>query len=171
MRQIERGVHLLVEQGRRVVVDARAALLEDHLALGRDLFGGEAQVLHAVGLHLHHGSEPLLGDALVVGGDVLAGEGVVLAAEPRDDLGELADRDLVGRLEHQVLEEVGDARYALGLVGGADLVPDHVGHDRGPVVGDDDHVHAVGERELGRAGLGAGIGNGKCGCEHHDCHG
>ena len=72
--------------------------------------------------------------------------------------------------EHQMLEKVGDARHALGLVGGADLVPDHVGHDRGPVVGDDDHVHAIGEGELGRAGLCAGIGNGKCGCEHRDCH-
>ena len=56
--------------------------------------------------------QPVLGDALEVGGGVLAGEGVVLAAEPGDDLGELADRDLVGRLEHQMLEEVGDARDA-----------------------------------------------------------
>ena len=60
-------------------------------ALGRDLLVGEAQVRHAVGLHLHHGAEPLLGDALEIGGDVLTGEGVVLAAELGDDLGEFAD--------------------------------------------------------------------------------
>ena len=125
---------------------------------------------HAVGLHLHHGAELLLGDALVVGGDVLAGEGVVLAAEPGDDLGELADRDLVGRLEHQVLEEVGDAGDALGLVGGADLVPDHVRDDGRPVIGDDDDLHAVGERELAGAGLGAGGDDLVCECEHEDGH-
>ena len=118
--------------------------------------GGEPQVGHPVGLHVHEGAELLLGDALVIGGHILAGEGVVLPAEPGDDLGELADRDLVGRLEHQVLEEVGDAGHALGLVGGADLVPDHVGDDGGPVVGDDDHLHAVGELELAGTRLGAG---------------
>ena len=105
-----------------------------------------------------------------VGGHVLAGEGVVLAAEPGDDLGELADRDLVGRLEHQVLEEVGDAGHALGLVGGADLVPDHVRDDGGAVVGDDDHLHAVGELELAGTRLGAGRDDLLSECEHCDCH-
>ena len=50
-------------------------------------------------------------------------------------LGEVADGDLVRRLEHQMLEEVRDAGDALGLIGGADLVPDHVRDDGGAVVG------------------------------------
>ena len=60
--------------------------------------------------------------------------------------------NLVGRLEHQMLEEMGDARDALGLVGGADLVPDHVGDDRRAVIGDHHDLQAVGELELTRAG-------------------
>ena len=107
-------------------------------------FSVEPQVDHAVGFHLHHRAEPILGDALEVCGRVLAGEGVVLAAEASDDFGELADRDLVGRLEHQMLEEVGDAGTSALLVGGADPVPDHVGDDGRAVVGDDHDLHAVG---------------------------
>ena len=95
--------------------------------------------------------EPVLGDALVVAGHVVAGEGVVLAAEPGDDLGELAGRDLVRRLEHQVLEEMRDARDARRLVGRADAIPDVVRHDRRAVVGHDDDLHAVGELELAHA--------------------
>ena len=67
------------------------------------------------------------------------------------------DGDLLGRLEHQVLEEVGDAGDAPRLVGGADPVPDHVGDDRRAVVGDDHHLHAVGELELVGAGGAGGI--------------
>ncbi len=116
-----------------------------------NLFFVEPQVDHAVGFHLHHLAEAVLGDALEIGGRVVAGEGVVLAAEAADDLGELADRDLVGRLEHQMFEEMGDAGFAAHLVGGADPVPDHVGDDRRAVVGNDDDLHAVGELELGGA--------------------
>ncbi len=121
---------------------------------------------HAIGLHLHQRPQLLLGDALMVGGDVLAGEGVVLAAELGDDLGEVADGDLVGRLEHQVLEEVRDARHALGLVGGADLVPDHVGDDRGAMIGDHHDVHAVRQLELGGTRIGGGGLLGECEHEH-----
>ena len=42
------------------------------------------------------------------------------------------------------------------LVGGADLVPDHLGHDRGAMVGDDQHLQAVAKRELDHAGAGLG---------------
>ena len=38
-----------------------------------------------------------------------------------------------------------------GLVGGADLVPHHVGDDRRAVIGDHHDVHAVGQLELGGA--------------------
>ncbi len=106
---------------------------------------------------LHDGAEPVLGDALEVARDVVAGEGVVLAAEAGDDLRELAERDLVRRLEHQVLEEVGDARDALGLVGGADLVPDHVRDDGCAVIRDHHDVDAVGELELARLRLRVGV--------------
>ena len=119
---------------------------------------------HAISLHLHQRLELILGDALVVGGDVLAGERVVLAAELGDDLGKVADGDLVRRLEHQVLEEVGDPGDALRLVGGTDLVPNHVRDDGCTVIGDDHDVHSVRQLELGSARLS---GDGLVGeCEH-----
>ncbi len=46
-----------------------------------------------------------------------------------------------------MLEEMREAGLAGRLVGGADLVPDHVRDHRRPAVGDDDDLHAVGERE------------------------
>ena len=105
----------------------------------------------------------VLGHALEIGGDVVVGEGVVLAAVPRNDLGELAWRDRLGALEHQMLEEMGNAGRAARLVGGADLVPDHLGHDRSAMVGDDQDLKTVAEREFDDAGarLGAVHRHGK----------
>ena len=40
------------------------------------------------------------------------------------------------------------------LVGRADPVPDHVRDDRRAMIGDDDHLHAVRELELGGARSG-----------------
>ena len=37
-------------------------------------------------------------------------------------------------LEHEVFEQVGDAGLSERLVGGTDLVPEHMAHDRHPVV-------------------------------------
>ena len=44
---------------------------------------------------------------------------------------------------------MGEAGLAGRLVGGADPVPDHVGDDRRPAVGDHDHFEPVGEGEVG----------------------
>ena len=49
-------------------------------------------------------------DALEVAGVVVAGEGVLLAADGRELLREAAGRILRGALEHQVFEEMRDAR-------------------------------------------------------------
>jgi hypothetical protein len=88
----------------------------------------------------------------------VAGEGIVLAAEPRDDLGEVAGGDLVRRLEHQVLEEVGDARDARRLVGRADAIPDVVGDDGRAMVRHDHHLQPVAELELADPAAGwAGV--------------
>lgn len=45
---------------------------------------------------------------------------------------------------------MGNAGFARRLVGAADLVPHHVADDRRPVVGNDDHLHAVVEHEIRR---------------------
>ena len=163
MMHEERGGHGLRELGRRIGLDPHAALLEHHVALGRHHRVVEDEAGHAVGLELHHGLEMLAGHALEIGGVVVGGEGVLLAAEPRDGLRELAGRVLLGALEHQVLEEMGDAGLAERIVGRAVAVPDHVGDDRRAVIGNDDDVEAVVEREgadLGSARLGAPEGRG-----------
>ena len=90
----------------------------------------------------------LLGDALEIGGVVVAGEGVLLAADLGHRFRELALADAFGALEHQMFEEMGDARLARGIVGGAVAIPHHMGDDRGAVVGNDDHRHAVVELAL-----------------------
>jgi hypothetical protein len=85
----------------------------------------------------------LRGDPLEIGRVVVGREGVLLAAQRRDDLRELARRMALGALEHQVFEEMRDAGSADRIVGRAVLVPDHVGHDRHAPVGDDDHLEPV----------------------------
>ena len=140
------GVDLLDKQRVGAVFDARAPLLEDHVALRPDHLVGEDQVAHAVGLVAHHRRQRVRRHGLVEGGVVLGGEGVLAAA----DLGDLGAEFawlVVGRaLEHQMFEEMRDAGFAGRLVGAADLVPDHVGDDRGAVIRDDDDLHAVVEQ-------------------------
>ena len=129
-------------------------LLEDDVALGQHHLVGEHQAGHAVGLEFHHGLELLARHALVIAGVVVRGEGVFLAADARRRLREPAGRILRGALEHQVFEEMREAGFARRLVGGADLVPDHVGDDRRAVVGNDDQLEPVRQREVGDLGAG-----------------
>ena len=91
----------------------------------------------------------------------MAREGVVLAAETADNLGKLANGNLIGRLEHQMFEKVGDPRRAALLVGSTDAIPDHVRNDRRPMIGDDHHLQAVRQGELGGAWAGLGERGGR----------
>ncbi len=107
--------------------------------------------------------ELLARHALEVAGVVGRGEGVLVAADAQHGLRELAGRVLGGALEHQMLEEMRQPRFAGRLVGRADLVPDHLRHDRRAVIGDHHHLQPVVEREAGGAfrgdgGLGAEAG-------------
>ncbi len=166
---VQRRRHLLCKDARGDVLGAHAALLDDHLALGLDLPFAQSQVHHPVGFHLHERPQAVLGDALVVACVVGAGEGVVLAAEARDDSGEFPGRELLRRLEHQVLEEMGDARYARRLVGGAYAEVHHVGDDRRSIVRHDHENEAVGQFELADAVGGIGLGSGKAWDHEHEC--
>ena len=149
--EIERGGDLLAEARSRVVGDALVILLENHLKLGPHLVVGQRKAGHAIGLEVHQGREMLARRALEIGRVVGRREGVFLPAEGRDGAAEVAERILGGALEHQVFEEMGDAGLAGRLVGRADLVPHHVSDDRRAVVGNDDYVQAVREREMGDA--------------------
>ena len=63
---------------------------------------------------------------------------------------------LRGALEHQMFEKVREPRMAGRFVGGADLVPDHVGHDRRAVIVYHDDFETVLESEVSDAGFGFG---------------
>ena len=73
-------------------------------------------------------------------------------------LRELALRMGLGALEHQMFEEMGDARLARRIVGRAVAVPDHVGDDRRAAVGNDDDRQAVVEPEVDDAARGGARG-------------
>ncbi len=143
----QRRLRLLPHDRARIVLGAGAALFENHQPFAVDLLLRDRQVGHPVGLDLHHHFQAVAGHALVIAGIVARGQRVLLAAIGGDDLGEHAGGQGVGTLEHQMLEEMRDARFARRLIGRAGLVPHHVQHDRRAPVGDHDHLQAVGQGE------------------------
>ena len=158
MVEVERGVHLLAQPRRRIVGDPHILLFQHDVELGPHHLVGEHQSGHSVGLELHHGLELVARHALEIAGVVGGGEGVLLAADGGDDLGKAPSRVLGGALEHQMFEEMGKPRLARRLVGGADLVPQHVGDHRRAVIGNDDDLETVREREVGDLGADPGVG-------------
>jgi len=107
--QEETGVDRLVQERLRIIVDAGAALLQDHLALRQHDLVIKNESGHAIGLELHHELEPVGGDILIEGGVIMGGEGIIAPAILGDDPGKGAGRHGFGPLEHQMLEEMGDA--------------------------------------------------------------
>ena len=145
----QRRLHRLAELRARIGVAMHAPLLEHHVALGGDDVVGQHEPGHPVGLELHAGLEVLFRDLLEIGGEIVAGEGVLLAADLGDEFGELALGMGLRALEHQMFEEMGDARLAHRIVRRAVAVPDHMGDDRRAMVGNDDDLEAVFESEMG----------------------
>ena len=144
MQREERRLHGFLQLRLRPVIGAHAALLDHHLKLVIDVFDVvELEVHHAVRFHLHHERQAIPGDLFPIGGIVRRGEGVVLAAIARDDQRELLARHLLGALEHQMFEEMGEAGLQGRLVRAADLVPDHLNHDRRAVIRDHHDLQAV----------------------------
>ena len=143
MIEIENPKQPLVQDGVGVLLDPVAALVQHHVALGRDRFVRQHEIGHAVGLERHHLGEVLFRDALEEGRVVVRGEGVFVAADRRHTAAELVARMGRRALEHQVLEEVRNARLTRRLVGRPDLVPHHVRDNGCPVVRDHRDLHAV----------------------------
>ena len=145
-----------------------------HVALGEDARLGRREVRHAIGLHAHDEVEPVRGDVLDEGGVVDRGEGLEAPAVLLDGPVELALGELVGRLEHQVLEEMRVPDCPGRSVGRSDAIPEHLGDRGSAVVLDDDDRQAVVEREaragrapLRRRGRGAVEGAGGRGQARH----
>ena len=166
MIEIERRHDLLGQPRIRIVGDPHVEFLEHDVALGQHVLVLENEAGHAVGLEFHHGGELLARHALEIAGVVDRGEGVFVAADPAHGLGEFAGGMFGRALEHQMLEEMRQSRFARRLVGRADLVPDHLRDDGRAVIGDHDHLQAVAEGEAGgtfrrHRGLGEGAAGGE----------
>jgi hypothetical protein len=152
--EIERGFHLLIQPGAGIVGNPHIVFFEYDVAFRLHHVVGEHQSRHTVGLEFHQRLQLLARRALEVAGIVARRERVLLPADGSDDLREQPLRVLLGALEHQMFEEMGEARFAGRFVGGANPVPDHVGDDGRAVVGDDDDFEPVSEREMGDVGPG-----------------
>ncbi len=155
----ERG-ELLEGGAVRDVVVALAALVLDDVALvlhGGLVEGGE-QRAHPVGLQPEGELQLVGGHGLEVVGALEAGGAVERAAGALDQFEVPVVGDVGGALEHQVLEEVGEAGAALDLVAGAHVVPEADGGDRGEVVLGEDDAQAVGQAVLGDGDASAGGG-------------
>ena len=146
MRQELRRGELLTEQRPWVVAGTLAAFLQHDIALRDDRLVSQHEIAHAISLEPHHELQMLARDGLEIGRVVVCREGVLAPAMTRDQLGERAIGKLAGPLEHEVFEEMGDAGFAGRLVGRADLVPHHMGHDGRAVVCHDHHFETVGQR-------------------------
>ena len=147
--QKQRRTELFGEQRARVAVGSLRALFQDHAALGLDILGRQPQIRHPVGLMGHHQPQPVGRDGLEIGGVVPRGERVLGPAIGGDQPRERAIRHCLGPLEHQMFEEMRDARLARRLVGRTNPVPDHVGDRRGGVILDHHDIEPVVERQGG----------------------
>ena len=119
-------------EGRRVrlVVDAQALLFLHGLALVVELLLREDEGAHPVGLEEEPEVEALGRQRLVVVRAVLGRRAVHRAAGARDEPEVLALADVLGALEHEVLEEMGEPRPARELHPAPDVVGD-VDRDEG----------------------------------------
>jgi hypothetical protein len=166
MAQVGPGAHLLEEAAVGRGQDPLPVLLLHHRALGAEVGLVDAQVGEPLGLGPEQRLEMVRRHHRLVGGDVLAGEGVVLAADVLGEAVELLALHVLRALEHDVLEEMREARLAFGVVGAADVVPDLDADRRAGVALDRKQGEAVVElalavddaRHLQRLGRGRGGG-------------
>ncbi len=134
------GEELLVGRTLHVVVDAIAPLVRDDLLLARHLRVAQDQVGHAVRLEPHHQRQLAAREVVVIERPVGPGRRVRLATRGLEQAIELARRHARGLVEHQVLEEVRQARLAGLLVARADTKPRLIAHDgRRAIDQEEDH--------------------------------
>ena len=91
-------------------------LLDDHLLLPLDILGIEGRVEDDVGEHVERQRQMLVEHLDVVAGVLFGGEGVELAANRVDLLGDVLGGPGPSPLEQHVLDEVGNAATFGGLV-------------------------------------------------------
>ncbi len=142
----------------RPVQDVDLDLVLHDALLVREVLLRDREAAHAVGLGPERGLERVRGHDLEVVREVEARRAVQDAAVRLDELDELHLPEVLRALEHEVLEEVGEAGPVARLDPEPDVVVD--GHDRrgGGVVGRQDHLEAVRELPVVDGDRGAGGG-------------
>ena len=109
---------------------------------------GTEEVAHAVRFHPQRQVERGGRHVLEIVGAVEAGGAVDAGGADQLEGLEILARVVLGAREHQVLEQVREAGAALGLILGADVVPEIHGDDRRLAIGVHDHPEPVVEREF-----------------------
>ena len=107
----------------RLVLDAHAPLFLHDLPLALEARPVDLQRRHAVGLEPQHQRQELRRHRFPEDGHVLGRVGVAPAADARNHRGVLFRLHVLRALEHQVLEQVGEARAPGSLVLRADVIP------------------------------------------------
>ena len=98
------------------VVVVHGDLFEDHTPLGLDVLGGDQRRRHHVADQVHRQRQVIVQHPRVVAGVFLVGEGVHLAADRVDGLGDVHRAALPGARETQVPQAVGRDLVAVRLV-------------------------------------------------------
>ncbi|MCU7374351.1 hypothetical protein PEC18_26810 [Paucibacter sp. O1-1] len=112
------------EQAIGIGQHALAKLLLDHLALAVEIGLVQVQIGHALGLGPEHRFQMVGRHGAVVDRHVLGGEGIVAATHVLGHAVELLVGHMPRALEHQVLEEMGQAGASHRIVLAADPVPE-----------------------------------------------
>ena len=137
--------HFVEDQPAGLAVALPFLVLDDPaLVIEHSLVDRAEQVAHAVAFHEQRPFERALGHRLEIVGAVERGGAVVIGGADLLQIFEEVAGQILGAVEHQMLEQMGEAGLALGLVLGPDIVPHADGHDRRLVVLVDDHLEPVG---------------------------
>ena len=149
--RVEVRLELFLPRAVWPVVVRPALLVLDDLALVVEVLLAERleERRHAVGFEPQRQVELVGRHRLEVVRPIEPGRAVHRAAGRLDEGDVLGLGDVLGALEHHVLEQVGEARLARLFVLGADVVPDVDRDDGGEVVLGDDQAQAVGEALVG----------------------
>ena len=156
VRRKQRRQHGHRRQAVGPVLVVLPALVQHDVALVRELLLRQRrqQVAHAIGLHPQRQLERARGHDLPVVGPIGVRRSVERRARGLQRLEEPAVV-VLGSLEHQVLEQMREARVPGRLVLRSDVIPDVDRDDRTAVVLVQQHVEAVRERVLGERNVHA----------------
>ena len=146
VRRVEPRGQVVPDQSVGVVLALPLLVLHHAPLLVQLLLGdGADEVAHPVALQPQGQVERVHRDVLEVVGPVLVGGAVEVGGAGGLDHVEEAVRGVLAAVEHQVLEQVGEAAAPRALVLGAHVVPDVDGRDRRLVVLVDQERESVGQ--------------------------